>query len=65
MLSAKYRDFAENLKKLNIHLKIVKNLVECLKMKACLNQSSNLIYCTNQSIFDIKLRVDNENGTTV
>ena len=61
----KNRDFAENWKKLNIQLKIVKNLVECLKTKARLNQSSKLCYCTNQSIFNVKIRVDNESRTTV
>ena len=61
----KHRDFAENWKKLNIQLKIVKNLVECLKTKACLNQSSKLSYCTNQSIFNVKIRVDTESRNTV
>jgi hypothetical protein len=36
----KNRDFAKNRKKLNFQLKIVKNLVECLKTRLSLNDSS-------------------------
>ena len=36
------RDFAKNRKKLNFQLKIVKNLVESLKTRLSLNDSSKI-----------------------
>ena len=38
--NCKNRDFAKNRKKLNFQLKIVKNLVESLKTRLSLNDSS-------------------------